>query len=762
MSEMDPITLLWLLLCSALAFLMQAGFTLIETGSIRAKNSVNVAMKNLADFVVVSFVFVFWGFHLTGGESLFSFEHWPINPDSAPVLLFNIMFVTTAATIVSGCVAERMSFKGYVIVAFFVGALSYPVIAYYGWNPHSWFVLNHFTDFAGSTIVHVTGGIIGLIGTCIIGPRYLRFHQGKNALAFPSYNLTLVTLGVFFLLFAWMGFNGGSLYQFNSSISSILLYTLLAGATAGVVALLLVLNKKHIPITYVMNSILGGLVAVTASVHLVSIYDVLVLGALGAFTVLLGDKWLIKKEIDDPVGAVPVHLFCGVLGTIYAGFVASRTTGEPLFYMLLIQLLGVLLVLAWAGLTGFLIFTLLKRKGLHRVTENDEKVGLNISEHGVTMSWFEAVKTIEKISAQGDYTRRVPVEIGTEAGDVATSFNHLLDELEKNIEVLHDISQGNLREVEITPHSDKDVLANSLVTMVDSLRSILDEVEDQISSKTLQLESNQSSLMELIEKFKHTQTQLMETKKMAALSGMLVGMAHELNTPLGITVTAASLLHERSQVLKERFNDHTISVEDMAEFFSVSTQCLEMINDNLYRSSDLVSQFKAVDQEMSPEEPKVVVLNEILNDIYIHLNEKLTANGVEFTIDCDKEVLAHVPPLSLRCALEELVNNSVKHAFSGEPAGNKHITVSVVSLGELIQLTVEDNGRGINGEHIEQIFQPFFTTLRANGGVGLGLYMVYNICTKKFNGSISVESEPAAGARFIISMPAASAREATA
>ncbi|ANW26174.1 ammonium transporter [Vibrio coralliilyticus] len=753
MAGTDFVSLLWLLVCTCIAFFMQAGFTLVETGCVRAKNSVNVAMKNMADFLVVSVVYVFVGFHLAQGSSLLSFDTFPLTNEHLPVVMFNLMFVATAATIVSGCVAERMSFRGYIYTSAFIGVLTYPVVSYWTWNPNSWLYILGFLDFAGGATVHVVGGMIGLIGTIIIGPRKDRFMTPQQVNEIPSYNHTLVTIGVFLMVFAWLGFNGGSFYQFDARVPIVLFNTLLCGAVSGFVTILLVHRSQHVPVFVTLNSVLGGLVIVTAGANIFNTFEVVLLGILASFTVYYGEKILISLKIDDPVGAIPVHLFCGVLGVIYTGYSLSLTQNGDLVWDVMVQIIGILVILFWSGANSYACFQLLKCFHLDRVSPQDEELGLNVTEHGVQMSWLETLRVIEDISRDGDYSKRVPVEIGTEAGDVAISFNHLMDRLEANIEVLHHVAKGNLDDVDIVPSSDKDVMANSLHSMIVSLRSLIDEVEDEIENQAMQIETSEHSIQTLIEKFKRTQDQLMEAEKMSALTGMVVGVAHELNTPLGISVTSLSVLSEQLEQVAKKFSERTITTDDLNRFLNVANECVEMIVNNIERSVDLVSKLKQINQKMTTEEPKLIDLKPMLNDAVLHVKDTLLQKSIEVEIECEETLQAYLPPISLQCVVEELLNNSAQHGFNGGQDEEQHvIMVNVHQSSSRIDIIVEDNGVGIAPENQKKIFQPFFTTLRARGGTGLGLHMVYNICTQKLAGAINVQSEVNKGTRIALSL----------
>ncbi|EEX94178.1 ammonium transporter family protein [Vibrio orientalis CIP 102891 = ATCC 33934] len=753
MAETDLVSLLWLLACTCIALFMQAGFTLVETGCVRAKNSVNVAMKNMADFLVVSIVYVFVGFHFAQGSSLFSFETFPPETSQLPVLMFNLMFVATAATIVSGCVAERMSFRGYIYASALIGLFTYPVVSYWTWNPNSWLSQLGFHDFAGGATVHVVGGMIGLIGTIVIGPRKDRFMSNQQVNEIPSYNHTLVTIGVFLMVFAWMGFNGGSFYRFDERVATVLFNTMMCGVVSGFVSLVLVHRARHIPVFVILNSVLGGLVIVTAGADLFGTLDVVLLGILASLTVYFGDKLLVVLRIDDPVGAIPVHLFCGTIGTFYVGTTITSPEQFNSLWPTTIQMIGLVAILLWSAINSYACFYLLKYFKIHRVTEQAERLGLNVSEHGVKMSWLETLQVIETISKNGDYSKRVPVEIGTEAGDVAVSFNHLMDRLESNIQILHHVAKGNLTNIDIEPSSDKDIMANSLHSMIVSLRSLINEVEDEIENKAMELEDSEHSIKTLIEKFKRTQDQLMEAEKMSALTGMVVGVAHELNTPLGISVTSLSLLSEQLNDVANKFADKTITTDDLNTFLQVANECVEMIVNNVDRSVSLVSKLKQINQKMTAEEAKAINLKQILDDAVLHVQNTLSAKSIDVDINCEESLQLFLPPISLQCVLEELISNSAVHGFVGKNAQQERIIMLNASEenGKL-SIVVEDNGVGISPENQKKIFQPFFTTLRAKGGTGLGMHMVYNICTQKLAGVIDVKSEVNKGTRIALSI----------
>ncbi|WP_244230830.1 sensor histidine kinase [Vibrio ouci] len=245
----------------------------------------------------------------------------------------------------------------------------------------------------------------------------------------------------------------------------------------------------------------------------------------------------------------------------------------------------------------------------------------------------------------------------------------------------------------------------------------------------------------------------MEAEKMSALTGMVVGVAHELNTPLGISVTSLSLLSEQLDDVANKFSDKTITTDDLNRFLQIANECVEMIVSNINRSVALVSKLKQINQKMTAEEAKVINLKQLLDDAVLHEQGILSNKSIGIEIECDESLQLFLPPISLQCVLEELLNNSAVHGFVGEDSHQERvIMISANETNGKLNIVVEDNGVGISPENQKKIFQPFFTTLRAKGGTGLGMHMVYNICTQKLAGVIDVKSEVNKGTRIALSI----------
>ena len=410
-STSAAIDTVWILLAAVLVFLMQAGFAMLETGLTRAKNAANILMKHLMDFSIGSLAFWAVGYGLMFGASkagLVGLSDFFLGGTSATdagsietastfaFWLFQAVFAATAATIVSGSMAERTRFPAYMVYSVFVTALIYPVAGHWIWGG-GWLsnLGPGFADFAGSTVVHSTGGWLGLIGAIVIGPRigkYVKDGSRLTARAIPGHSLPLASLGVFILWFGWFGFNAGSTVSGTDlSIALIALNTNLAAAGGAVGALFTswLWFRKPDP-TFALNGAIAGLVSITAGCAFVAPGMAVLIGLLGGVLVVLSVELLDKVfRIDDPIGAVSAHGVCGAWGTLAVGLFANENIGgvSGLFFgggltQLGVQFVGVLAVFAWTMTAGFILFSVIKVVMGLRVSREEELRGLDIGEHG--------------------------------------------------------------------------------------------------------------------------------------------------------------------------------------------------------------------------------------------------------------------------------------------------------------------------------------------------------------------------------------------
>ncbi len=416
----------WFLIGAALVFWMQAGFAMVETGFTRAKNAGNIIMKNLMDFCIGTIVFIIIGFGLFLGEDMVGLIGKPgfdiftaYESFDWSNFVFNLVFCATAATIVSGAMAERTKFLSYCIYSAVISAFIYPVEAHWIWGG-GWLSQIGFHDFAGSCAIHMVGGISALIGAKILGPRIGKFNKDKNGKivkvnAFPGHNLTIGALGVFILWLGWYGFNGAAATSVEQ-LGSIFVTTTIAPAVATVSCMIFTWIKYGKPdVSMCLNASLAGLVAVTAGCDVTDALGSLVIGAVAGVLVVFG-VWLLdyKLHVDDPVGAVAVHCLNGIWGTIAVGLFA--TTSAPsseltgLFYggglkLLGLQFLGILSVGAWTAVTITITFLIIKATVGLRASAEEEITGLDATEHGLPSAYADFMPAIE--SGSVDYVAPV-------------------------------------------------------------------------------------------------------------------------------------------------------------------------------------------------------------------------------------------------------------------------------------------------------------------------------------------------------------------
>jgi Amt family ammonium transporter len=391
----------WMMICTGLVFLMHLGFSLLEIGLTRQKNTVNILFKNVFIISIGIILYTVIGFNLMypgsfiGGVlpdyfiDLFglSLPENGLGPEYADGgytywtdFLFQAMFAATAATIVSGAVAERVKLGSFMIFTIIYVGIIYPIAGSWKWGA-GWLDELGFYDFAGSTIVHSVGGWAALIAVWLLGARLGKFKKDGSVGAIPGHNLPFVTAGVFLLWLGWFGFNGGSVLSAEPGATSLVLVTTsIAAASGGLAAFVTSLMKyKQYDLSMFLNGILGGLVGITAGADMMSITDAIVIGAIAGVIIVLGVALLDKLKLDDPVGAIPVHLLCGIWGTLAVG-IFGDLAGVGQF---LNQLIGVAAVGVFCLISAFIILKVLKSTIGLRVSEEEEREGLDIHEHGM-------------------------------------------------------------------------------------------------------------------------------------------------------------------------------------------------------------------------------------------------------------------------------------------------------------------------------------------------------------------------------------------
>jgi len=446
----NNLDIIWIMIAAALVMFMQAGFTALESGVTRAKNSINVAMKNLLDFILAVLIFWAFGYGLMFGESwggilgtsLFALDGMTEAKDYA-IFAFQVTFAGTAITIVSGAIAERMRFSAYAIIAIVVIAIVYPISGHWIWASDGWLAQKGFVDFAGSTVVHSLGGWIGLAGAIVLGPRIGRFDKDGKPNKIHGQNLVMAVIGVLILWFGWFGFNGGSTLAGDESVALIITNTMLAAAAGGVSCFLtsLVFNNGTVSIEKMLNGVVAGLVGITAGCAVVEPGGAIFIGVSAGIIVFFSEELILHFfKIDDPVNVISAHGVAGAWGTI-ALAISAPVENLPLkdtWAQLGVQFQGVFAVFVWAFVAGLILFGILKMFSFLRVTEEAEEIGLNVHEHGASSGLLDTMQAMDQIvkaynvshgmnDDSGDLTKRIEIEFGAEGYEIATLFNKLMD-----------------------------------------------------------------------------------------------------------------------------------------------------------------------------------------------------------------------------------------------------------------------------------------------------------------------------------------------
>lgn len=537
---------IWTMVAAALVAFMQAGFLLLEAGMVRSKNSINVAQKNITDFIFSIICFYLIGFSLMFGVSQGGWFGWDTNllmfngieDWSYTFFVFQAVFVGTAATILSGAVAERMKYSAYIFMAIILSSFIYPIFGHWAWgnllqDNTTYLIEGGFIDFAGSTVVHSVGGWVALAGVIVIGPRIGKFNKDGTANPIHGHSYALATLGAIILWVGWIGFNGGSTTVGDPGFAHIISNTMLAAAFGGAIGT--ILGRLHDGLfrpDRSINGVLGGLVGITAGCDILSTYGAIAIGISSGFVVYYA-AWVMehKFKLDDAVGAVPVHGFCGAWGTIaLALFMPAAALGDVTrFAQISIQTQGVAMGFVWAFGLGFLIFKILDATIGLRVTEEEEIEGLNTAEHGTTLGTGLLQNRLKEIVfGDGDLTQRLDATTGDESAEVAYLFNEFMDRIQgfvKNI-------KGNSRKL----HTSSTQLSEIATAMAASSEELTAQ-SGVVAESTHRVSSN-----------------------MGTTSGVLSGVSGEITT----ISTNAVQMSENLQAMSGAVEGLSGSISDIA------------------------------------------------------------------------------------------------------------------------------------------------------------------------------------------------------
>jgi Amt family ammonium transporter len=801
----------WTLTCAVLVFLMQAGFCLLESGMVRTKNSINVAVKNLLDSVVAISLFCVCGFSMMFGADYLGFigvpgsvEFW-LDPRLTTFCLFQLMFCSTAATIVSGAVAERMQLKGYVITAAIVSGLVYPICGHWVWGgtlpgtSPGWLASLGFVDFAGATTVHVVGGFAALAACIAVGPR----RSFRKSTAISGHSLPLTVLGCFLLWFGWWGFNGGSGLAINDNLPRILLNTQLGAAFGGLTAAIICIYRhKRVEVVPLICGILAGLVSVTGACHVLSPLSAAVSGVVGVFVCVLATEWLLKKGIDDVAGAFPVHGAAGIWGSlVFALFGPESELPGTRMYGLLVQLVGSLSVALFAFGVTFGALKLIRRFWRLRVRAGEEHRGLNMVEHGATNEVIDLLTEMHQHRKTGDYSRKVAVEQFTEAGQIASEYNRVIRRVDEEVRSHKETNAGlnleRLRLQSVLQHVGVGIYQLSPERRFTSVNPMLVQTLGYSSAaELLDLEPisvtpwldgtanaeayeaalcTESAIRNLETRIKDAngdETWLLESLvPIRDDSGRLIvwlGTVHDVTVQKQAMLAEVEIAQAKSQAKGEFLANMSHEIR------TPLNGVIGMLD--LLGGQDLTEQSSHyVSIARSSANTLLALINDILDfskieaghmeieEIDFELRESVENTAEQFAIR------AHMQKLELNCdvssslpykvvgdpeRLRQVLINLLANALKFTPEGEINLRVAPTKKG--IRFSVEDTGIGMTKEQCSRMFDAFTqadpSTTREYGGTGLGLAIGSHLVSQ-MGGQLCVDSVVGHGSTFYFDLP---------
>lgn len=707
----QQIDILWILVCSLFVLFMQAGFCCLESGLSRSKNSIHVAIKNVVDVSIVGILYWIFGFGLMFGTTtggLIGTTHFPFTNSGSDIFLsafflFQLMLCVTAATIASGASAERMRFTAYLILSIVLGGIIYPVFGHWAWTSHftgkapGWLESLGFRDFSGSTVVHSLGAWAALASIMIIGPRIGKFDKQSGSKKLKGHNLTLATTGVFILWMGWFGFNGGSEFGFTSHVPQIFINTFLASACGAITMLVWQFyQRKQIEIENILNGLLAGLVASSASCDAVSPAAAVVIGIIAAIVMEAGVCVLERFQLDDTIGVIPVHGFAGVWGTLaVALFIPAELLSHSRWEQFLIQLLGCGVCFIWCFSFCWVTLRIISHFVRLRATKDEEKLGLNMAEHGATSEMYDLLNLME-LHIQGD----------TELGD------------------------------DMDEYSDVSLIAKQY----NRVSQVRDLALNELKDRTENLELTRRELEEKAERLKQANTDAEAASR--AKSEFLANMSHEIRTPMTAVLGYTDLLIEESW-------GRPGSIQLLDVIKRNGHYLLELINDILDLS-------KIESGNLTIETIQFSLL-EKMKEIQSLMKVRAELRGLHFKLSFEGTLPVEIQsdPTRLKQILINLIGNAIKFSPDGGKVSVETSFLNSSTDNPLLEFKIRDTGIGMTAEQIAMLYQPFVqadsSTTRKFGGTGLGLAISKRLA-EMLGGDLTCESVPGEGTVFTLTI----------
>ncbi|NET58722.1 MAG: ammonium transporter [Symploca sp. SIO2E6] len=773
--------ILWLLACAGLVFLMQPGFMCLESGLTRSKNSINVAVKNLADIGISVILFWAFGYALMFGASWMGwigtqgfFLELNANPKLAAFFIFQAMFCGTATTIISGAVAERLQFSAYLLITLLVSGIIYPFFGHWAWNGADagnlvgWLGKLGFVDFAGSAVVHSIGGWVSLAALLVIGPRTGRFTNNGRSQKIHGSNMPFSVLGVMLLWLGWLGFNGGSTLAFNDQVPGIIVNTIFAGAGGMVTTVAIGWLRHKLPeVELLSNGSIAGLVSITACCHAVNTSEALLIGGMGGAVMLFGKYWMERWHIDDVVDAVAVHGVAGVWGILAVAWFGDPEllgTGLSRHSQLLVQLLGNIIAFVWAFGITYLVLSITNRFFPLRVSIEDEEIGLNVSEHRAKTEVYQLFQVMDQQAQTQDFSLRVPEEPFTEVGKIACRYNQVMDSLETYANQLEEFNTTLEQTVE--QRTAELAEANAELQRLDRLK------DEFLANTSHELRTPLNGIIGIAESLIDGVTGSLSPQTCANLN-LIVSSGRRLSNLVNDILDFSKMFHKNIELQLQPVGLREI-VEVVLKLSQplIGHKELQLINgipNNLPPANADENRLQQILYNLIGNAIKFTKSGTVEISAVIVEEQKSEGEGdAEMGRWGDGETRgrgdagtrghrdAEMGRYREQCRNSQTTNNQQPITNNQQQTtNNKQPTTN---NQQQLTISVQDTGIGIPEENLNRIFESFEqadgSTAREYGGTGLGLAVTKKL-VELHGGEIKVESTVGQGSCFSFTLPMA-------